>query len=265
MNKDLAQIKQKLEIPMIIMALLSIPVLSVHRLTDDPTLRIVSDIMNVIIWLAFLGEFLLILILSPKGQKKGVFKEYWLNIVIVLVTIPLLVPESWQLARLLRILAIGKVFGILKLIRLFILSRRVVLGARRVFSPHQFQYVVILLMLLIVVGGSLLFFLEDENLGSIGNGWWLAITTVTTVGYGDMAPVTWGGKIIALLLMVLGIGFVAVLTAQVASFFISEDSEKDREATQEIQEKVIELNQKIDKVEMELREIKRLLQENKDR
>ena len=54
--------------------------------------------------------------------------------------------------------------------------------------------------------------------------------TVTTVGYGDLYPHTVPGRLIAMLLMLVGIGFIAVLTASIASVFVKTDREDETEA-----------------------------------
>ena len=58
--------------------------------------------------------------------------------------------------------------------------------------------------------------------------WW-AIVTVTTVGYGDRYPVTEGGRMVAAVLMLLGIGLIGVLTATVASVFVKEHTDANKE------------------------------------
>ncbi len=57
--------------------------------------------------------------------------------------------------------------------------------------------------------------------------WW-AVVTVTTVGYGDKFPVTEGGRAVAIVLMLVGIGLIGTLTASVASFFVEEGADRDR-------------------------------------
>jgi voltage-gated potassium channel len=62
---------------------------------------------------------------------------------------------------------------------------------------------------------------------SVWDGIWWAVVTVTTVGYGDLYPVTVQGRLIGMGVMLLGIGFLSVLTATVASQFIQTDTGSD--------------------------------------
>lgn len=61
---------------------------------------------------------------------------------------------------------------------------------------------------------------EGSNIKNFGDGLWWAITTVTTVGYGDRFPITTEGKALAVLLMIMGISLVGVITASFASWFV---------------------------------------------
>ena len=56
---------------------------------------------------------------------------------------------------------------------------------------------------------------------SLGDAYWWAIVTVTTVGYGDVSPKTTEGRLVATALMIVGIGVISVFTATLASFFLS--------------------------------------------
>ncbi len=56
---------------------------------------------------------------------------------------------------------------------------------------------------------------------SLGSGLWWAVQTVTTVGYGDHVPTTTAGQIVAALVMLLGIGFITVITASITSGFVA--------------------------------------------
>ena len=61
---------------------------------------------------------------------------------------------------------------------------------------------------------------DSSNIKNFGDGLWWAITTVTTVGYGDKYPTTTEGRFIAVALMVMGISLMGVITASVAAWFI---------------------------------------------
>jgi voltage-gated potassium channel len=69
-----------------------------------------------------------------------------------------------------------------------------------------------------------------SNIHSYHDALWWAVVTVTTVGYGDRFPVSGGGRAVAVILMLVGIGLIGVLTATVASFFVAEhtDANKDQ-------------------------------------
>ena len=71
-----------------------------------------------------------------------------------------------------------------------------------------------------VVSGVLIHFLDRANFPGIGGGMWWAVQTVTTVGYGDAVPTSTGGRLVAVLVMVLGIGFLTVITAAITSTFV---------------------------------------------
>jgi voltage-gated potassium channel len=62
-----------------------------------------------------------------------------------------------------------------------------------------------------------LLWLRDFN--SVWDGIWWAVVTVTTVGYGDIYPHSVAARIVAMLVMLFGIGFLSVLTATIASRF----------------------------------------------
>ncbi len=71
-----------------------------------------------------------------------------------------------------------------------------------------------------VASGIAMRWLDQSDFDSIWLGLWWAVQTVTTVGYGDTVPTTAAGKLVATLVMVVGIGFIAVVTAAITAAFI---------------------------------------------
>jgi voltage-gated potassium channel len=85
-------------------------------------------------------------------------------------------------------------------------------------------YVTAVATLLILGGGGVLSLLEGESVhGKFFEGLWWAIVTVTTVGYGDIAPTTIWGRIVGVALMITGLGVISTLAAAVAAYFVSQD------------------------------------------
>jgi voltage-gated potassium channel len=67
----------------------------------------------------------------------------------------------------------------------------------------------------------------ESDIHNLGDALWWAITTVTTVGYGDLSPATWMGKIVAVALMIGGIALVGSVTATLASWIVQRVAEED--------------------------------------
>jgi voltage-gated potassium channel len=74
--------------------------------------------------------------------------------------------------------------------------------------------------LITIVGGILERVLDHREYPTIGRGLWFALQTVTTVGYGDVTPADTRGRIIAAVLMLTAIGFLAVITASATAALI---------------------------------------------
>jgi voltage-gated potassium channel len=72
-----------------------------------------------------------------------------------------------------------------------------------------------------VAAGLLMSIIDHKGFPTIGTGLWWAVQTVTTVGYGDRVPATVAGQILAAVVMLLGIGFVTVITASITGAFVS--------------------------------------------
>ena len=72
-----------------------------------------------------------------------------------------------------------------------------------------------------IAAGVLMTVIDHKGFPSIGSGLWWAVQTVTTVGYGDHVPETRSGQIVAAVVMLLGIGFVTVITASITGAFVA--------------------------------------------
>jgi voltage-gated potassium channel len=95
-----------------------------------------------------------------------------------------------------------------------------------------------------------------SNVHSYHDALWWAVVTVTTVGYGDRFPVTEGGRAVAVVLMFVGIGLIGVLTATVASFFVAEHTDANKDLLQASHE---DLGARLDEIDSRLARMEAVL------
>jgi voltage-gated potassium channel len=88
---------------------------------------------------------------------------------------------------------------------------------------------------IVLVAGFLARIVEPETFDTIGISYWWAITTVTTVGYGDIVPHTTGGRLVASCLMFTGLALIPTTTSVVVSMLLSKFN---REAQREQNERL---------------------------
>jgi voltage-gated potassium channel len=97
-------------------------------------------------------------------------------------------------------------------------------------------------------GGAAFAAVEKSQHLSAWDGVWWAITTVTTVGYGDIKPHTDEGRVIAMVVMTVGIGFVALFTAAAAERFMR-SQRAERQELQGVEQRLDEILRRLDAME----------------
>jgi voltage-gated potassium channel len=221
-------------------ALLTIPAIVLEEVAVRDVGRDVALGLNWIIWLAFLGEMVTMLVLVPDRWRW--LRTHPIEVAIVVLTPPFL-PAP---------------FGLLRLARLLPLLR-VVLSARRLLSLQGLRFIGLITLALVLIAGLAFSRVETGPNGedlSTWDGIWWAITTVTTVGYGELYPQTDTGRALAIAVMVLGIGFVAMLTAAAAEYFVrmglreAEGSLDDKRA---VEDRIGALGERLEQVEQAMR------------
>jgi voltage-gated potassium channel len=119
----------------------------------------------------------------------------------------------------------------LRLLRLLVLIEVLQKAIGDAFRGRIVVYTVSGVVLLIYTASLAVFdkerYLHGATINSFGKALWWSITTVTTVGYGDVYPVTNTGRVIAVLLMIGGISLVGVVTAALASWIIDRVTEEE--------------------------------------
>lgn len=163
--------------------------------------------MDYLVWAIFLFEYVVKLALAPARWR--FVKTHLLDLVIVVI--PLLRP-----------------LRVLRSLRSVTVMLRSATRVRTILTHHGLHFVLLVVAMSVFAGTGLELSAESHtpgsNIHSYAAALWWAITTVTTVGYGDHFPVSAAGTGIALVLILVGIGAIGLVTASVASFFIEEKS-----------------------------------------
>jgi voltage-gated potassium channel len=234
------RIARRFERPLLVAAVLTIPVTILQLLPAGDPWRTIADVLNWAIWLAFLAELVVMLAVVP--SKRRWLREHPLELVVVVITPPFLTSVV-QSARVLRLLRLARLLRLGPLVR-------------ALFTGEGVRYAALLTALTALSGGAA--FASVENI-PVGDGIYWAITTMTTVGYGDISPKTIEGKVIALTVMMVGIGFAALVVGAVANRFIRAPSDEGGVAQQDILEQ--DLLEQVRDIAARLQRLERALQE----
>lgn len=141
--------------------------------------------------------------------------------------LPFLIPVDLRFLRILRVL---RIFRALKLVR----YSDAFSFLSRALQREKYLIVVILLILVVIflIASTLMYYVEyeaqPEVFSSIPHAMWWAAVTLTTVGYGDIYPVTVLGKALGAIIAVIGIGFFALPAGVIAAGLIEEIKIRER-------------------------------------
>jgi len=176
-----------------------------------PSTQKLIDVIQWVCWLAFAIDLLLGIFNSK--VKSEYLKHHLLDVAAVLL--PFLRP-----LRLMRVISFGGL-----VIQKVAIGRQFAITLKVAIASIFIAYVAAVQVTISERG------VEGSNIKNFGDGLWWAVTTVTTVGYGDRFPVSTEGRLLAVLLMIAGISLVGVITASVASWFVKmsqSDAEENR-------------------------------------
>lgn len=186
---------------------------------------------DAVITLIFVVEYFSKLWIAPKGRKWFFVRNSWIEL---LALLPVLrVFRLFRIFRAVRILRVLRVLRSVRLMRTTTMVTRVFQGVGSDVQRNKAANLVIATYFVCaMLFGTIGVLIFEKGAGSgfdtIGDGLWWCIVTLSTVGYGDIVPETAGGRIIASIVVMLGLGFWSLVTGVFASTLVQRARNKDR-------------------------------------
>ena len=213
------------DLPLLVLAIGSLPLLLLDFVADRLTQadRNLLFAINFIVFVSFATDYFVELFLCKR--KSHYLRHEWLSLFIWIAQLLALLPALGFLgllrgARALRVLVtVSRLVGI---------GLSVTQERRKLFKQNAAKFG-LGLSGLTVISSSVAFTLAEDvgqkgRIDSYLDALWWSACTVTTVGYGDVYPVTQTGRVIAVITMLVGVSSLAIVTARIAQFLISDEA-----------------------------------------
>lgn len=195
-------------------------------------------------------DLVVVLILIPdfinrlsKSEDKVEFLKYnWTDIIGMIPVI--IIPQA------------GSLFSYFRLIRILALFKKNLAHTFEFLHKTRIDYGITIILTVLFSASIAMFMVEhgvNSHMHRFSDALWCTLVTITTVGYGDVTPVTPAGKVISAIIMFTGIGFIGFLTSTLTSNIIGISQEEEE----------IGIHEKLDKLQAEMDELKELIKEKK--
>lgn len=212
------------DIPLLIVAIGSLPLLLLeiisHRLTNADKTFLLS--VNLTVFLAYAVDYAVEFAVTP--EKRRYVRSEWSSLLIVVAQLFAILPAMSFLGFLRGARALRVVSSLTRIIGISMASRS---QGREILKKRATSFAFGLAGFTLIT--SAVGFTLAEDVGKDGrvhsffDALWWSGATITTVGYGDIYPITAAGRIIAIFTMLVGISTLAVVTARIAQFLIKND------------------------------------------
>ncbi|MFC1912508.1 potassium channel family protein [Chloroflexota bacterium] len=201
----LHRIERLTELPLLILAFIMIPLLVGPLLWKlSPSEEAVFLTLDWFIWAIFAIDLAIKLVVAP--HRLAYLKRHWLEVLVVVI--PFLRP--------------------LRILRVFIFGSRAWVGTRRLVNV---DFLLVYGIGLVIVAATVVASVEGgegASIRSFPDAFWWAMATITTVGYGDMVPISTVGRAMGYVLMLGGIAFFSGITANLAYFLVRGRDTRDK-------------------------------------
>jgi voltage-gated potassium channel len=199
----------------------------------------IAQVAHWLIWGVFVVETTVLTRLVHR--KRAYLAANWLSLVIIVGAFP---PfwEATPLAGLLRALRLVLAVGVMA---------RVTHGVHRLLARNRLGVTLAVSGVVVLMFGVAIAFLDPAIENPMQGIWW-AWVTVTTVGYGDVVPSSVEGRVLAGILILLGVALFSLLTANISAFLLGEDQEREE---RELRGRLQDIQNRLERIEAHLEEL----------
>lgn len=159
------------------------------------------------------------------------------------------------------------IIGLIGLFRIYALIKVLTATGRNVReypSKTKLDYATFILLLVFIIGSYLFLITErgvNPEVPNYESAMWFSFVSMATVGYGDIVPVTLTGRIIGVIIILTGMGYVSLITATLAFSFIELFRKESHKASERLEERSKRYDEKIDEIADKLERIERRIDE----
>ena len=226
----LTKLERWTEAPLLILALALIPLLVLPFIVSLPReIEQAFLALDWLIWAVFAIDLGVKTYLA--SLRLRYLRQHWFDVVIVVL--PMLRPL--RALRVVRALRGARVLRLISLLRAVAAAARSHMSLRNLLGMRPVFGVAIALVLTCAIAMTLVERQADgSTIHSFGDALWWAVSTVSTVGYGDAVPTTMAGRGIAYVLILLGVAIFSLVTANLAAFFIEREQHLEGDKLDEV-------------------------------
>ena len=202
-----------------VLALVVVIMLAIEMTIDlqGNSVKVIS-IIDTIIWFIFCFDYFIRLFISK--DKKNFILENKVDLISIIPFNSMF--KALRVLKITRLFKLTKLAKLTKLVKLAVFFSKFKARINKFMKTNNFNYVVYLTLVTVILGAIAISLAEKMN---FGDALWWSFVTATTVGYGDISPASTLGRITAATLMIVGIGFIGMLTGTIATFFLSNNEE----------------------------------------
>jgi voltage-gated potassium channel len=214
--------------PLLVLAIGTLPFVLLEFDRDDLPYwdRVLIDTVNIVVLIAFAVDYCVELWLA--GDRRAFVRHEWTSALIVVAQVIAVLPGLGPVGLLRALRGVRGVRAAVVLMRLLAIGGASAKEGRTYLRTHAASLALGAAGLTWLTAAAAFTIAEDVGVGkpleSFFDALWWSTTTITTVGYGDVAPITTAGRLIGAFTMVVGISTFAVVTAKIAEWLVRGES-----------------------------------------